>query len=79
MQCHDPPLEDEDIPEGDWVCIKCFASKPDLATRVTTATRMAATTTVTTRITAATDVVDTKKKPQVIICSLTRAYWRDVV
>jgi len=29
LQCHDPPLEDDDIPEGDWVCIKCFASKPE--------------------------------------------------
>jgi len=29
LQCHDPPLEDNDIPEGDWICIKCFASKPE--------------------------------------------------
>ena len=29
LQCHDPPLEDIDIPEGDWICIKCFAAKPD--------------------------------------------------
>eukprot|EP00090_Calanus_glacialis_P019103 TRINITY_DN29443_c0_g1_i1.p1 TRINITY_DN29443_c0_g1~~TRINITY_DN29443_c0_g1_i1.p1 ORF type:complete len:772 (+),score=286.60 TRINITY_DN29443_c0_g1_i1:49-2364(+) len=29
LQCHDPPLEDDDIPEGDWICIKCFASKPE--------------------------------------------------
>ena len=28
-QCHDPPLEDLDIPEGDWICIRCFAAKPD--------------------------------------------------
>lgn len=29
FQCHDPPLEDLDIPEGDWICIKCFAAKPE--------------------------------------------------
>eukprot|EP00092_Neocalanus_flemingeri_P030683 GFUD01033315.1.p1 GENE.GFUD01033315.1~~GFUD01033315.1.p1 ORF type:complete len:771 (+),score=220.33 GFUD01033315.1:57-2369(+) len=29
LQCHDPPLEDNDIPEGDWICIKCFAAKPE--------------------------------------------------
>jgi len=29
LQCHDPPLEDNDIPEGDWICIKCFASRPE--------------------------------------------------
>ena len=28
-QCHDPPLEDLDIPEGDWICIRCFAAKPE--------------------------------------------------
>ena len=22
-------LKDEDIPEGDWMCIKCFAGHPD--------------------------------------------------
>ena len=29
FQCHDPPLEDVDIPEGDWICIRCFTSKPE--------------------------------------------------
>merc|ERR1719400_2141404 len=29
LQCHDPPLEDLDIPEGDWICIRCFAAKPE--------------------------------------------------
>jgi len=29
LQCHDPPLEDHDIPEGDWMCIKCFAARPE--------------------------------------------------
>jgi len=29
LQCHDPPLEDYDIPDGDWICIQCFASKPE--------------------------------------------------
>jgi len=29
LQCHDPPLEDDDIPEGDWMCIKCFATKQE--------------------------------------------------
>jgi len=29
LQCHDPPLEDLDIPDGDWMCIKCFTSKPE--------------------------------------------------
>jgi len=29
FQCHDPPLEDKDIPEGDWICIKCFSEKAE--------------------------------------------------
>ena len=29
FQCHDPPLEDLDIPEGDWICIKCFSARPE--------------------------------------------------
>ena len=29
LQCHDPPLEDLDIPDGDWMCIKCFTSRPE--------------------------------------------------
>jgi len=35
LQCHDPPLEDEDIPEGDWMCIKCYAAKPELLKQTT--------------------------------------------
>lgn len=57
LQCHDPPLEDEDIPEGDWICIKCFSSKPDLATKVTAAASSAASSTE--------SQADAKKKLQV--------------
>lgn len=28
LQCHDPPLSDSEIPEGDWSCIQCFARTP---------------------------------------------------
>jgi len=34
LQCHDPPLEDNDIPEGDWICIKCYASKPETQKKI---------------------------------------------
>jgi hypothetical protein len=49
-------LEDDDLPEGDWVCIKCFSSKPDVANRVTAAAA--------TRVTANTDALADKKKTQ---------------
>ena len=29
LQCHDPPLSDSEIPEGDWSCIRCFSATPD--------------------------------------------------
>ncbi|KAF6040953.1 hypothetical protein EB796_000739 [Bugula neritina] len=25
LQCHDPPLEEEDVPKGEWLCHKCKA------------------------------------------------------
>jgi hypothetical protein len=72
LQCHDPPLEDEDIPEGDWICIKCFTSKPELANRVTAAA---------TRTSVTSDMTpDTRKKSQVCRLSINQsiyAYQRD--
>jgi hypothetical protein len=66
LQCHDPPLEDEDIPEGDWVCIKCYSSKPDIASRVTAALSGHVTPAATTRVMAAAtaEAAKEKKRPQ---------------
>lgn len=31
LQCHDPPLEEEDIPPGEWVCHRCKTLPKELA------------------------------------------------
>jgi len=27
LMCHDPPLEEEDVPKGEWLCHKCKSEK----------------------------------------------------
>ena len=39
LQCHDPPLSDSEIPEGDWSCIQCFSQTPDCKRLVAEARR----------------------------------------
>merc|ERR1712198_391859 len=37
LQCCDPPLEDEDVPTGEWVCSECrnnVNKKPELKTSI---------------------------------------------
>ena len=41
LQCHDPPLSDSEIPEGDWSCIQCF-SKTEECQRLVAEARRAA-------------------------------------